>query len=70
MPGDRTADLMVAVENDGKVTRRRLFSVGFLPITIGGEAVAIQSAEAVTAIARITGETSVSSITCSLRWHA
>src|SRR4051794_13818715 len=26
---------MVSVKNDGKVTRRRLFSVGFLPITIG-----------------------------------
>jgi hypothetical protein len=26
---------MVSVNNDGKVTRRRLFSVEFLPITIG-----------------------------------
>jgi hypothetical protein len=52
------------VENDGKVTRRRLFSVGFLPTTIGAEAVAIQSAEAVTAIVRITVRTCVSSIAC------
>jgi hypothetical protein len=26
---------MVSVKNDGKVTRRRVFSVEFLPITIG-----------------------------------
>jgi hypothetical protein len=41
------------VENDGNVTRRRLFSAAFLPITPEGEAVAIQSAEAVSAIVRI-----------------
>ena len=31
----RTADLMVSAKNDGNVTRRRLFSVESLPITIG-----------------------------------
>jgi hypothetical protein len=46
---------MVAVKNDGKVTRRRVFSGSFFRSPSEGEAVALQSAEAVTAIVRITG---------------
>ena len=47
---------MVAVENDGKVTGRACSRWSFFRSPSEGEAVAIQSTEAVTAIVRITGK--------------
>src|SRR5436190_521532 len=67
----QTADLMVPVENDGKVTRRRLFSVEFLPITIGrGSRRHSKRRGGDRDRPDHGGGTSVSSIACSLRWHA